>query len=70
MSPVEVVHYTLFRLSIDVCPHLSGRAMFDGDFPLVDLVFNKNYFTLIRLVRFKLLALPFALSNIGLMLSW
>jgi hypothetical protein len=41
MSPEETVHYTLFRLSIDVCLHLSGSAMFDGDSPLVDLVFNK-----------------------------
>ncbi len=40
MSPEDAVHYALFELSIDVCPHLSGQAMFDGDFPLVDLVLN------------------------------
>jgi hypothetical protein len=56
-------------LSIDVCPHLYDWAMFNDDFPFVDLVFNKIYFTLICLVHFKLLALPFVLSSIALMLS-
>ncbi len=67
MSPEDTVHDALFGLSIDVCSHLSGRAMFDGDFTLVDLVLNKKYSTLICLVRFKLLALPFVSSSIALM---
>jgi hypothetical protein len=71
VSPEDTVHYyAMFRLSIDVCSHLSGRALFEGDFPMVDIVFNKKYFILICLVCFELLALPFVLSSIALILSW
>ncbi len=59
----------LLGLCIDVCPHLIGRTVLDGDFPLIDLILNKKYFTLICLVRFMLLALPFVSSKIALILS-
>ena len=30
----------LFWLCVDVCPHLLGGTVFNGDLPLVDFVFN------------------------------
>ncbi len=69
MSPDDALHHALFRLSIDVCPHLSGQAMFDGDFPLVNLVFNKNILHLNVFSALQAVALLFILSSIVLMLS-
>jgi hypothetical protein len=46
----------LLGLRIDVRPHLVGRTVLDGDFPLIDLILNKkilhlNMFGALRAAR-------------------
>jgi hypothetical protein len=64
VSSEDSKYQTLLWFGVDVCPHLLGGTVFDNDLAVVDLILDKKYFTLIFLVCFELLALPFVSRSI------
>ncbi len=69
MSPELTKNCSLLRLCVDISPHLLGWAVLDDNITLANLILSKTYFTLMCLVHFQLLAFPFILRSIALILS-